>query len=103
MFHGLSKADRSQIRGMSAILYTGEYNDNRADFFYFGPNQPHTAGANVLVHPSGTKPDMDLAITAGSGTETTLTVTQSARSRLGSPYSNCTTQSYLVPGDDKAT
>ena len=57
----------------------------------------YASGAFVVVHARHTYPDRPLGVAISSGTQTTLTVALSVRSRLPHPYGNCTDSRYLDP------
>ena len=58
---------------------------------------------SVLVHSSGAVPDMAYGISIAPGMETNIQLTQSVRTRLGHPYTNCTDKPYLPWDNTSAT
>ena len=54
-------------------------------------------GVRVVIHSPGTAPDFDSGITFGPGTESTVYISMTNRSRLGPPHNpeGCTTAPYL--------
>jgi len=86
---------RGNIRSLSAILYVDPVSDEADETISIFPDSSGASGMRVLVHAPGTAPDMTLGMDIGPGTETTIQLTQSVRTRLGQPYSNCTDKPYL--------
>lgn len=101
----LDKANLTQVRGLSLIVYIDNF--PQIKFAQTGytprPTQAVATGIRVIVHAPGTQPNLKVGMSIGPGTETTLHVSNTMRTRLPSPYGICTEQKYLDdpdPSDD---
>ena len=88
--------DRENIFSSKLLLYV-DTTDSVYDVVFISSDgySEQGAGLRVLVHAPGTAPDMTFGINIGPGTATTIQLTQSVRTRLGHPYTNCTDKPYL--------
>ena len=94
------KSKATTIRGLSLLLFVDQ-GLGVADGNFTGPSLAISAasGIRALVHGPGTAPDMSFGLNIGPGMETNILLTQTLRTRLGQPYSNCTNQQHLT-GDN---
>jgi len=80
---------RQNVRGMTLIVYLDEFNTQLVKEFNASPRHSMATGVRLAVHGQGTAPDMTSAISAGPGTETTVSVSPTQRQRLQQPYHGC--------------
>lgn len=73
----------------SAILYVQDRGENHILDNSRDMRKNFASGVRVLIHPRGTLPDMQQAITASPGHESTFHVQENIRRRLGPPYGIC--------------
>ena len=85
---------RGNISSLNAILYVSNAGPNAESSLYVGLDSI-AIGLSVVVHAPGTAADMTYGVNIGPGTTTIIQITQSVRTRLGEPYSNCTNNPYL--------
>ena len=87
------------IRAMNIILYINNFVNSVDKDGYYVPyfQQSQATGVRLVVHPPGTKPILRSGISIGPGTETTIKVDSTQRTRLHYPYSEtgCTDQRFL--------
>ena len=93
-----NNSQRTNVRGLSAILYVDQFLDNQLVEFDLSLGNSRATGVRELVHAPGTAPDMTLGVSLGPGTEASLMLSQTSVVRLGYPYSNCTDEQRVSAG-----
>ena len=83
------------MKQMVAVLYISDRGQIHIFDHSNDMQKNYAAGARVLIHPRGTLPDMQNAITASPGHETTMDIYESFRTRLDQPYGKCREGHYL--------
>ena len=91
------------VEGLSAVLYLNNFPEELLNFFDYGLSYSLATGVRVAVHKPGSKPDFYNGVSVGPGTETTIRITSTNRTRLPMPYENrdCTKQKYLPYSDNE--
>ena len=74
---------------MSFIVYVDNFSPYIVDKFEPNPRRSISTGIRLAVHEEGTTPDFSTGVSAGPGTETSITVTPESRKRLDVPYNGC--------------
>ena len=106
----LDRAKLTEVRALSLVVYIDNFPNVSVTATTYTP-RPYTprpkdavaTGIRVIVHAPGTQPNLKVGLSVGPGTETTLHVSNTLRTRLPSPYSSCTEERYLDdpdPSDD---
>ena len=95
----LDREKSKTIQAMNIILYINDFVNSVDKGGYYNPDikQSQATGVRLVVHPSGTIPILSSGISIGPGTETTIKVDSTQRTRLHYPYSqtDCTDQEFL--------
>ena len=95
----LDKERAKRIRTMNVILYINDSVNYVGKDDYYTPDiyASGATGVRLVVHPPGTIPILSSGISIGPGTETTIKVDSTQRTRLHYPYSksDCTDQTFL--------
>ena len=96
-------AYKANVRGVSVILYTNDFQESIATSFDFDLKQSHARGVRVDMHSPGSSPDMKRGVNIPPGTESTITVASTKRTRLPLPYggTDCTSQTYVTNSNNK--
>jgi len=99
----INEAERRFVPGFSAIIYVEDYMDTMLNKFNGGLSSQSVSGVRVLVHPSGTIPNMKKGVSISPGLETTIAIIGTVTNRLAKPYSNCTNKVYTFPNKSNMT
>lgn len=95
-------ANRSNVQGLTTLLYIDNFPSTLANSFYPTPTQSLATGVRVTVSSPGAHPNMKEGISVGPGTETTIRLWQTTRQRVQHPYGNCTVQKHADIMDNKS-
>ena len=84
---------------MSVIMYINDFVNSvdKDGYYHRYTEKSYATGVRLVVHPPGTIPILSRGISIGPGTETTIKVDSTQRTRLHYPYSgaDCTDQIFL--------
>ena len=96
-------AYKANVRGVSVILYINDFQESIATSFDFDLKQSHASGVRVDMHSPGSSPDMKRGVNIPPGTESTITVASTKRTRLPLPFggTDCTSQAYVTNSNNK--
>lgn len=95
-------ADRSNVQGLTTLLYIDNFPSTLDSTFYPTPTQSLATGVRVKVNSPGVRPNMKEGISVGPGTETTIRLSQTTRQRVQHPYGNCTVQQHADIMDNRS-
>jgi len=98
----VNSSQRQNVRALSAIVYLENISKYSKKHFHLKniKNSQVTSGIRVLTHAPCTQPAMKSGIDCGAGSVTTIVLEQTKQTRLPAPYTDCTTQKTLGPGDE---
>lgn len=84
------------VLGVRIIAYLNDFSVLPVNSSIGSYDGSMAAGLKALVHVAGTAPNMDDALSAGPGTETTMVISSIERTRLSTPYGiQCTDQKMI--------
>ena len=93
------KEKATKTQAMNIILYVNDFVNsvNKLSLYIPDFQKSQATGVRLVVHPPGTIPILGNGISIGPGTETTIKVDSTQRTRLHYPYSktDCTDQTFL--------
>ena len=94
-----------KIRSLALIFYINNFPALADNFMSVDPSRPSANGIRVIIHSPGTRPHSDDGFDVGPGTETTIKIIPTKRTRLDKPYNpnGCTSQPYLDGSTDLYT
>lgn len=95
-----NRSYEKQVRGLTLVLYIANFPTSMLDTFFPMPTLSRAQGVRVTIHAPGTKPNPKSGLSVGPGTETTIRLLSTERTRLPRPYGNCTTQKLINESDE---
>lgn len=98
----LNSSYSMRVRGLTLILYIDNFPTSLLDTFFPMPTQSRAQGVRVVVHGPGSQPNPKNGLSVGPGTETTVRLGNTVRTRLQSPYGNCTEQKFVEESDERS-
>ena len=94
-----------KVRSLALIFYINNFPAVADNFMSVDPSRPRARGMRVIIHSPGTRPHSDDGFDVGPGTDTTIKIVPTKRTRLDKPYDpdGCTSQPYLDGSTDLYT
>ena len=98
----LSWNKNQMVAGLTAVLFIGNFPKILTNNFCPDMKRSRAEGVRLVVHNPGTKPYIKNGVSVGPGTETTISIIPTIRSRLKSPYNraSCTSATQLPDSSD---
>ena len=84
---------------MSFIVYLNDFSKS-SNQVILNPRRSMSTGIRLAIHERGTIPDFSTGVSAGPGTETSISVTPVSRKRLGHPYHDCVSNRWDHGGEE---
>ena len=84
---------------MSFIVYIDDFDASIVDKVEANPRRSASTGVRLAVHERGTTPDFSNGLSAGPGTDTSISVSTVHRRRLGEPFDECRNEKFKRGSD----